>query len=174
MLHPDVPRWHPAQPAALWNVLQDEGLLAADCQAAEAAGCFAGEQFLQLIHFLGCSPKVALTVADATHGTPLCKVRFNQFEDVRFVAAQRRSPPRCPHCRSQAAINEPTVDEVYHCPDCHRHTPVHRLDWRQAAGFGRFFIEVSGIYPHEAVPAERLLQRLRDFSQGDWKYFYVV
>lgn len=92
---------------------------------------------------------------------------------MRFIAAQRRPPARCPHCRCEAVIDEPVADKVYTCPGCDERMRAHQLDWRQAAGFGRFFIEVSGIYPHEAVPADRLLQRLRDFSHGDWNYFFT-
>jgi ribosomal protein L37AE/L43A len=174
VLHPDDPGWHPSQTASLWAALREQGLLASDCQPDVSVPCLAGERFFQFIMFLGCSPQVALTAEDAAAGAPPCTVCFNEFDTVRLVAAQRRQPARCPDCGREALIDEAVADQMYTCANCNKRVPMHRLDWRQAAGFGRFFIEVSGIYPHEAVPTDRLLQKLRDFSHCDWKYFFFT
>ncbi len=173
ILHPDDPCWHPVQTGELRAALQEDGLLAAGCPADLSAACLVGEHFLRLIMFLGCSPQVTLTADASRDGQPLCTVRFNNFDSVRFVGAAPRSPARCPHCRAEVVIEVPRVDEACTCAGCNVSMPVQALDWRQAAGFGRFFIEVSGIYPHEAVPADRLLARLRDFSHCEWKYFFT-
>jgi hypothetical protein len=48
------------------------------------------------------------------------------------------------------------------------------MNWRQLAGFGRFFIEVWGIFPHEAVPTEKLLKQLASHTPGvSWSFFYA-
>lgn len=45
-------------------------------------------------------------------------------------------------------------------------------NWRKSAGFARFFIEITEIYPKEAIPQPGLLSALETMSDERWKYFY--
>jgi hypothetical protein len=50
---------------------------------------------------------------------------------------------------------------------------LHRLKWKQSAGFGCQFLKVWGIFEGEAVPGEELMNTLRHASDLEWDYFYV-
>ena len=64
-----------------------------------------------------------------------------------------RSPGQsCRHCGEKIAIDAP--------------------DWRRNAGAGRFFVQITEVFPGEAVPLPALMAQLR--AEGDdWDYFYL-
>jgi hypothetical protein len=175
ILHAASPCWVPDSPDSLLRVLLDSGLIA-PCNAAESAfkELPAGAEFLRLVMLLGCSPQVALAAASARDGQPLCSLTLAVRPRVEFLEAIRRPPARCPHCRAAVAGCEPQAfDSQYTCPDCGQASLASALDWRQAAGFGRCFIHINGIYPHEAVPADSLLAILSQCSGDHWRFFYT-
>ena len=47
------------------------------------------------------------------------------------------------------------------------------LKWRQQGGYGRFSISIANIHPHEAVPAEKIFQTLKNITGFEWTYFYA-
>jgi hypothetical protein len=139
-----------------------------------------GEDFLQLMTFLGCSPVVALGEPGLT-GEDFCHVAFEgPTAQTRFVGGRNVKPPRCPACghrfaQWQELVREWEADrEGYRlsCPGCGSEHPVTALKWRQCTGFGRFFIQVWGIFEGEAVPSDRLLDALQQHTGMAWSYFY--
>jgi hypothetical protein len=70
-------------------------------------------------------------------------------------------------------VSADVFDSHYRCRSCGEQHRLTDLDWRQGAGYGRFFIDINAIYPQEAVPSDKLLLALRDYSGRDWKYFYI-
>ena len=83
--------------ASLVTALQTIGLVAAPACRDPASGYRAGEQFLQLVTFLGCSPAIELEppadpdeCAHACASGSLCHIRFPPTNDrIRFRADSR-------------------------------------------------------------------------------------
>jgi len=173
LLHCDVPQWRPTAPDAVARVLADAGLIGA-AQGSDVLLYGAGEQFLSLVTFLGCSPRISLTEADAADGQPLCRIRLHDFDDVTLLESQPPPALRCAGCR--AAQPRPVslhYDWRQPCAKCGVSLPLHRCDWRRGAAFGRFFVEIENVFPHEAVPADLLMSRLESLSDSRWDYFYL-
>ncbi len=173
LLHTSNPQWLPVELAELIQVLRRLGLVSTFCAEDQDSACWAGESFLSLIMFLGCSPQVQLDPHTAMAGQDACAIRFLTYPKVTFLSAAKRPVARCQHCRTPLNGSDdlkPGSSGV--CAQCHVKLDAIELDWRQAAGFGRCFIEISGIYPHEAVPSDKLLNTLAKFSGNNWVYFY--
>ena len=172
-LHADDPLWSPPEPAGLTDMLRDAGLLAAAVPSAGEYEFFAGEAFLQQIMFLGCAPQVRLNPDQPGEGQALCFIRLRIYEGTTFLCDEPFPAVRCPGCRAPVEVPAHGHGDVLHrCAQCGGETTLAQLDWRRGAGYARCFIEICGIYPHEAVPSDRLLAGLADFSGGDWGYFY--
>jgi len=174
LLHAAEPRWQPDDAVDLVGLLQDLGLAGAEKHSDTGETYGAGERFLSLVMFLGCSPRVLLDPQDAEPGEPVCHIRLLTFNEPTFLLAAKLPAVRCSNCRTPVEKFEPgSYDRLFSCSQCGKESELKDLDWRQAAGFGRCFIEISGIYPQEALPSDKLLDKLSDCSQSAWKYFYI-
>jgi len=174
LLHPADPCWIPGAGDRFSDLLEQLGLIDTTLKAGRSGDFRAGEQFLNLVMFLGCSPRVVLEPGEADEGQTACHLQYHLYPEVTFLSAAKRPQVRCPGCRAPAG----EVDTSSHlrsvtCARCGRTVQVCALDWRRAAGFGRFFLEIGGVYPHEAVPSDKLLDSLREHSGGAWQYFYT-
>lgn len=139
-----------------------------------------GENFLQLIIFLGCSPVVSLGEAGAT--ADICHVELPQpsAQPVALVGNNLKKP-RCSKCRYTledatgivAAWRALPQDYQLPCPGCGTHLDIAAINWRQSAGFGRSLLRIWGIFEGEAVPSDELLATLKAASGHDWSYFYL-
>ncbi len=148
-----------------------------------------GEQFLQLLTFLGCSPAIELdlpedagTRAQACDTGQVCHIRIDRSGDtLRFRADSRQAPPRCPACRQPVADWENCIeawrsnpaDNGWRCSHCDHRGRVFDLNFRKSAGFGHTFIEIWGIHPGEAVPVDALLDALEELGGCRWKTLYI-
>jgi len=147
-----------------------------------------GENFLQLISFLGCSPSIELepptdplaVAADSAAGK-FCHVFLSSTDTLLFRSDPHTSAPRCPQChtpvvdwpsRLHAWQMDPENSE-WHCKQCLYTGDITRLGFRKSAGFGRNFVEIRGIYPSEAVPGDALLNSLKSLTGGDWSTLYI-
>lgn len=174
-LRAEDPRWQPENPGDLINALSAIQLIG-DVHGKPDVHVFrAGDAFLKLIMFLGCSPRVELDPDTAPDGAQVCYVQVHNYSEIQFLSADRRPPARCNRCRTPVveSVPELSAEAGYLCPACHASQTLSQIDWRRAAGFGRSFIEVHGIFPQEAVPADRLLETLRTCSGCRWDYFYI-
>ncbi len=177
----------------------DTGNLAGCLQAAGLAGDAVslgtatiyptGEQFLQLLSFLGCSPAIELDLpedtgerATACATGQVCHIRISQTGSTpRFRADSRLTAPRCPACRQPVEDWETRIeawrsnpaDSGWQCSRCDHRGRVFDLNFRKSAGFGHTFIEIWGIHPNEAVPVTALLVTLQELSGCEWKTLYV-
>jgi hypothetical protein len=172
-LHPSDPLWRPAVRGAVLNLLSELEFVR-DPKTGDAVQHYlAGNRFLQLLMFLGCSPQVALEPDHRENGPPACTIRLICHDMPLFLVA---TPPvaRCARCRTPASL-QPDMDPqaLYRCGRCAVAAPLVDLDWRQGAGYGCFFVEVAGIHPQEAVPSDGLLQALGGLSQCEWRYFFA-
>lgn len=173
LLHAADPCWAPREQTEVVRVLTGLGLSGAACGGGDDDVYLAGPAFLDLVMFLGCSPSVVLDPTEAVAGQPVCRLRLHHHNGVKFLSAAPGPAVRCPHCRTPARVHGNAAHDSLHvCSHCGRSTAASGLDWRRGAGYGRFFLEISGIYPHEAVPSDKLLETLRDYAGTRWHYFY--
>jgi hypothetical protein len=181
VLHAGDPAHRPPDARVLAATLADIGLIA-DTLPGLAAAWYAGDAFLSQVIFLGCSPRVEFVPADDRQEAEglYCHVRYRvQEAESVFRAAPGRLQPRCPVCRAAASewrqqlhSDPPQAASPYHCTSCERTLSAAELDWRQNAGFGRWFLEIWNVHPHEAVPAEALITALERIAGTPVRYFY--
>ena len=133
-----------------------------------------GDRFLQLITFLGCSPHLRLA-PDNPDDENFCQVRFvGPFTRPRLLHGRNTRPPRCLHCgrpvqqwRQSLARQKTEIN----CRLCGCNSRIDALDWRRNAGLGCFFVQVTEVFPGEAVPLPALLEQLAA-GGTQWEYFY--
>ena len=180
ILHVRDPAYVPESVAQIEKILREVGLIGKPWGDASEQRYLIGERFLQLVTFLGCAP--AIELEPPTNGdTEFCHLGISQFySSARFMADSQGVLPRCPHCRKRIADWQSIIrywqdNAAYQtqCPACHRDMAPSEIDWRQSAGFGRFFISIFNIYPREAIPTEALLNTLKKFTNQSWDYFYL-
>ena len=156
--------------SAVIRACQQTGLTGAPLDS-RADHYFAGERFLDLITFLGCSPHVALQ-PEAGKGTFTHIVIHQHGHPVLFYGPHTR-PPRCPHCgKANSGWREHTASQTIPCPHCRQTAGAECYNWRKTAGVARTLIEITDIYPGEALPQPALLTSLQQHTGVEWDYFY--
>lgn len=134
----------------------------------------AGERFLQLISFVGCSPSVCLTTQDNI-GKDFCHLSIRgPFNPPQLVFDKSCRPPRCPVCRKSITgwkefVGSPEIS----CNQCGETPGPEEITWGRRAGYGRMFIEIHNIFPGEAQPVDRLFKRLQTETGLEWDYFFT-
>jgi hypothetical protein len=160
------------------ETLEEIGLIGAPYRKEENR-FLAGDRFLQLITFLGCSPYLQLEPPPGG-GNNFCHVHLlGPSERPGFIYGSNTRPPRCPDCGQPFTEWRTTVEHYRKCEDtspictgCGRRQNPMVWNWRRYAGFSRSFIDIPEVFPGEAVPVPALITAL----QGDgatWDYFYV-
>ncbi|HEY9150552.1 MAG TPA: hypothetical protein VIQ75_07080 [Gammaproteobacteria bacterium] len=181
ILHAGDPAHRPPDVHALAATLADIGLIATPLPGLPDAW-YAGDAFLSHVIFLGCSPQVEFEPGDPQQAAAghFCHVRY-QRQDAGpvFRSSAGRLQPRCPGCRGRLEQWQELVrdwpsdrEATVPCAGCGRTLQAPELDWRQCAGFGRWFLEIWNIHPHEAVPTEALITRLEQVAGTPVRYFY--
>ncbi len=187
LLTPINPQVIPADTDGLVKKLDNLGFTGRPFPLIGRTHYLPGDRFLELVTFLGCSPVVALlppldAPADpAAHADAFCHIGiWYAGERPAFISGRNTTTPRCRECRHREPGWQKMIQawrsspEVYRwrCPACGHDASPFELDWRQSAGFGRFFVEIWGIHPAEAVPGPALLEALRYSAGEPWDYFY--
>ena len=174
---------------ALVQQLKSIGLIGAAFQCRDGPHHLAGERFLQLVTFLGCSPLIELEPpADAEARETACtEGRFCHVhlianpKVIRFRANAGAPLPRCPLCRQVEARWSELLQRWetnpahtrWKCQECGHQGQLYDLNFRRNGGFAHTFIEIWGVFPSEAVPGDTLLSSLRQLGGCDWNYMYV-
>lgn len=131
-----------------------------------------GPQFMSLISFLGCSPVVSMTADEDQAPNPYFVEIVDICKSVVSICGASHRAPRCPQCKCEAAdwnhAAEPDTGLV--CAQCSFRSPLSGWNWRHQAGYGRYWINIWGVYEGEAVPADKLLESLRTLSGVAWDY----
>lgn len=171
VIHPDDPNWFPDDLNETTKSLSNLGLIA-DKIPDKDQSYFVGDNFLELIAFMGCSPNINLTPQDDTD--KFCFIKLRTKQEITALTSQHTHPPHCPHCKKPEKdwLNIMTGTTLA-CSTCGQITAPWNYNWRKSAGFGRFFIEVTEIYPREAIPQPTLLSLLEQHNNTSWTYFYL-
>jgi len=190
VLHPQDANYAPASAETIQTLLQDIGFIgkASINPAASSLNSgiqpqtfLVGEKFLQLLTFMGCSPNINLAPTDEAD-QDFCHIALSSiYTHPQFRSHERDVFARCPECGRreqhwQTALECWQADNSrtnYTCSHCAKNMSLYDLRWRQAAGFGRFFIDVFSIFPQEGIPTDKLLAALETISAQPWGYFFT-
>lgn len=135
-----------------------------------------GDQYLSQIAYMGCSPAITFEASD--NDDRFCHVRLHLYDSARLIYSQIQSrTPVCPHCRKpmddwQQQLTSQVNRQQMSCTYCNETTAIEDLNWRKMAGYAHLFIEITDVYPKEALPQQSLLDRLAAHSGTSWQYFY--
>lgn len=158
----------------------DKGLIIRS-KLVSAGEYLVGDDFLQQVTFMGCSPYLKV-YPDDEQDSDFCRISIpSQASVVDYKAGPVATAPRCPLCRKAGQFQENLVQQWQQkknnfkilCSHCQQSLPLYDLDWRRNAGYYQFHIRVSNIFPKEAIPNQDLLDWLASITKKDWKYFYA-
>ena len=151
--------------------LQEYGFIAGPI-ANQESSFYSGNKFLDYIAYMGCSPAIQFEASDGNQH--FCFIRIHHYDNARLIVSRKQArAPHCPHCNKPVKEwqNNKTQETLY-CGQCHTTSNIAEFNWRKMAGYGRMFIEITDIFPKEAIPQQILLDKLTAISKTDWSYFY--
>ncbi len=163
----------PPDPAAVHELLHLRGFVGAPLEGDRHR---AGKTFAAQITYAGCSPHLVL---EPPPDDPLACTHVRIFTELppRLRITPKRGRPRCPGCAAVVKAWEEYLPEweesaalAWRCPSCGLKTPAAELDWRQYGVAGRLLVEVTRVWPGEALPADALLVALEEATGRLWSY----
>lgn len=180
VLHPAACDLAPNRDAIV-QALRDIGLIGSTFPLDGREHFQTGADFLDSVSFLGCAPSIQLDPpappadrhADARAGR-FCHIQLHAATDRPRLRHKPGQSPRCRHCRTDIPPQlVQTSDLGTVCPGCGQSVGPAGLNWRQSGGHARLFLDIWGIHTAEAVPSDRLLDRLGQTGGGPWQFFYI-
>ncbi|MDH5387360.1 MAG: hypothetical protein OEY06_02795 [Gammaproteobacteria bacterium] len=170
VIYPTNPNWIPDKPEALIKTLQQTGLTGEPLNKNENS-YLVGEYFLDHISFMGCSPNIKLE-NENDDGT-FTFIRITTTENITALTGKHGFAPHCPQCKKPEKNWRVLLkDNQLVCSHCQQISDAWLYNWRKSAGFGRCFIEITDIYPKEAIPQSSVLELLEKRFQIPWSYFF--
>ena len=164
----------------LTDAIRKFGLIG-ECLNAPVNAFCAGDSFMQLITFAGCSPFLRFE-PNSSDDADFCHIRLTLLDSntppLQLLGTNTK-PPACPHCRQplkewRGVIDHWKTDEKpWQCPRCHEKVDIPRLNWRKHGGYGRSLVEIYSVFPGEAVPVSSLLDKMAQALETPWHYFYI-
>ena len=133
---------------------------------------YSGNKFLDYIAYMGCSPAIQFEASDGNQH--FCFIRIHHYDNARLIVSQKQArAPHCPHCNKPVKEwQKNKTKETLYCGQCDTTSNIAEFNWRKTAGYGRMFIEITDIFPKEAIPQQILLDKLTAICKTDWSYFY--
>lgn len=166
-VYPEVPDYRANLKSSLQDFLIEYQLAAPSSQAEVLEP---GEQLMAYINFLGCSPSL-------TSGELHTHVYIHRFEHLTALGGQSVETVRYPGCKHPVdeplrLLNDFSSEDKWLCPVCGNQGTIQQINWRKSAGFSTIFIEITSIFPREAIPTDKFLSLLHSFNQSSWLWFY--
>jgi hypothetical protein len=153
--------------------LQKIGLLAQRINSSDDNNYFIGDRFLEYIAYMGCSPAIQFEASE--NKSEFCHVKIHHYESAKLIFSQQHSrAPLCPNC-NKAVTNwhaNKTESQIF-CKQCNTTSHIDAFNWRKMAGYAQIFIEITDVFPKEAIPQQLLLNKLNEFFDVKWQYFYA-
>ena len=173
MLHVDNIAWRPKNIAQVALSLQHIGLIEQAIPGRDTA-FYSGKKFLEYITYMGCAPHVEFRPTESSQ--TFCYIQLHSVSHATLIHSPKQArAPHCPGCGKPEKNWQQSLvaDETkIHCSHCHKAQPIEHYQWRKSAGMASFFIEITDIFPREAIPQKELLKALEALYQGNWQYFY--
>lgn len=152
------------------NALQDIGFLAQQITTNQNS-YYTGIKFLDYIAYMGCSP--AIQFEPGADNNKFCHITLHHFSSAHLIYSKAQAkPPVCPHCKKSLESWPDNKASTVNCKHCNTVLPLEKLNWRKMAGFARLFIEITDIFPKEAIPQQSFLDKLATITDTEWQYFY--
>lgn len=172
-LCPQQHDFSPRNISSFISALQDIGFIAEKTGITSKDNNYStGDKFLDFIAYLGCSP--AIKFEPGINDERYCHIQLHQLASAQLI--YNRSQPRKPHCLNcKKPLNNWLTDKstsTITCRQCHTTLSFDQLNWRKMAGYAQLFIEVTDIFPKEAIPQQLLLDKLSIITGTGWHYFY--
>ena len=173
ILHPSDAHWQPDNTDAFVEMLHSLAFIDNAIPGKDNA-YYAGDKFLDDIAFMGCAPSIQFAPTDGRE--KFCYIHvINTAKPVLLFSTVQARAPGCPACgKTDKNWQQNVSDEktALCCPHCHGSADYARWQWKKTAGYGRFFIEVTDIFPREAIPQTAFMAQLAQATGTDWQYFY--
>jgi len=159
--------------------LQQTGLIAKTSLPvtdSQITDFLAGERFLDLIIFMGCSPAIQLKQDE--QGSAYCYISFQQHKTPgKIYAGSQSRPARCGLCKASFEtdqLNDCAEKQALPvCHQCQKQLDWSDITWNKTTGMATDAIVIHNIFPHEAVPADELVSAINNASGLGWRYFYI-
>jgi len=157
--------------------LQKIGFISQKINPEEAENIFfTGNKYLEYIAYMGCAPSIQFEASpnNSDNNSDFCFVKIHNYKAARLIHSKKQArAPHCPNCKKpvknwQQDISSTTI----HCDLCHSTSSIEAFNWRKMAGYAQLFIEITDIFPKEAIPQQLLLDKLSNITNTGWQYFY--
>ncbi len=177
VLYPRDPGRAPGDAGQILEGLREIGLIAGPWRADRH---LAGPRFLELIAFVGCSPRVRLE-PDPEQDTAILAPGFCHVQvpeptpEPRFLYAANTKTPRCPACGEALTGWRASLGPggTLRCGGCGARWETGALAWRRSACTARATVSVWEVFEGEARPTPALLERLAALGAGPWDFCYL-
>ncbi len=133
---------------------------------------FTGDKYLNHIAYMGCAPTIQFEASD--NSETFCFIKIHQYQTARLIHSMKQSrTPHCPRCNKPVKNwQDKKAASTIHCDLCDNTSNIEKFNWRKMAGYAQLFIEITDIYPKEAIPQPLLLDKLAGITDTRWQYFY--
>jgi hypothetical protein len=159
--------------ASLTSLLRDIDLISGNLPASEQTLHYSvGEKFLDYIAYMGCSPAIQFDTTEDQDN--FCHIKIHHHESPQLIYSKKQfSAPICPACKKPVKNWQQNISEAaIRCDHCQTVSDIETFNWRRMAGYAQLFIEITDIFPKEAVPQQILMDRLSSITDTGWLYFY--
>ncbi|MDJ0834839.1 MAG: hypothetical protein QNJ69_15055 [Gammaproteobacteria bacterium] len=150
-----------------WQKLQQLGIAGKPLGADHYQ---AGSSLMEYVNYLGCSPSLRSGDIEST-------LRIHRFDQPAAMGGDSVDAIRYPVCKHRLAdasdlLRAYPARTTWQCPECGNQGTLDQINWRKSAGFAQLFLEISAIFPKEAIPTDKLLAVLHELCGCDWTWFY--
>lgn len=173
-LIPEQPDFAIEDLSSLVSSLQDIGLISQKInQQHSNRHYYSGERYLEYVAYMGCAPSIQFEAG--VNDEDFCFIKLYQYEKPTLIYSETQSrTPLCPTCGKPVKHwQHNRTDTSIRCNLCHTSSGIEKFNWRKMAGYARLFIEITDIYPKEAIPQQLLLNKLTGKLGTGWSYFYA-
>lgn len=128
-----------------------------------------GSRMMEFITYLGCSPAMST-------GDNQARIYLHQYPELTGLGGESIDTLRYPQCKHaipnpQHLLSKPLSDQ-WQCNQCSNNGLIRDINWRRSAAYSKIFVEITNIFPREAIPSTQLIELLKAFSHSKWNWFY--
>ena len=131
---------------------------------------YTGKKFLDYIAYMGCSPVISFEAGDKNNH--FCHIRLLHYPQAKLIHSRLQArAPICPQCKKPVKGWQENYGRIQ-CNYCGATSSTADFNWRKMAGASTLFIQITDIFPKEAIPQQVLLEKLAAIYPACWRYFY--
>ena len=169
---------HPAHGFILEDIqpliieLQKISLISQAIYHQDGCSYFTGDKFLDYIAYMGCAPTIQFEATE--DNSDFCFIKIHNYKSEKLIYSQKQArAPHCPNCKKPVKNwQDSKTTSTINCDQCGTTSNIEDFNWRKMAGYAQLFIEITDIFPKEAIPQQILLDKLADITDVEWMYFY--